>query len=382
MNTGVLADWGELVPVDAVLVLDVSRSMRHADPYRVSRDAMNLFIEMLTEGRDRVGIVAYAGRVESSFELTGTEEREMLRDYINNLDYASWTDHGVGLTEAVRILGYEPDRQGVIIFLTDGNMNVSPSSDRSNEQSQNEVYAAIYAARQMGVPIHTIGLNFDGNLAVEYINHIAYATGGLAFETANAEDIPEIIAAFFYRMIRAPWVEIEYEEEIVEVEEIIEIIEIVEIPPIEIPAEYDPANSNVWLLVGIVAAVIIGAFSAWKIFRPKRVFTGTLTVDVCDGESGKILFSKQHNLIEFGSRANLLRLAGGEVSLAFAKVILVPSPTAPSHLPQLLIKCKNPHVLFMKDFLEQDAARGLIINVGTEISARHETEEVRIRYSL
>jgi Mg-chelatase subunit ChlD len=62
----------ELLPIDAVLVLDVSRSMATADPDRISRDAMHLFIEKLSEERDRVGIVAYAGNVERSIELQDT----------------------------------------------------------------------------------------------------------------------------------------------------------------------------------------------------------------------------------------------------------------------------------------------------------------------
>jgi len=122
-----------LVPIDAVLVLDVSRSMQTADPENISRDAMNLFLEKLTENRDRAGVVAYAGKVENSLELHKIENRETIKNFINDLEYASWTDHGLGLTEAISIMDFDKTRQGIIVFLTDGNMNVSPSATRTNE---------------------------------------------------------------------------------------------------------------------------------------------------------------------------------------------------------------------------------------------------------
>ncbi|MCL2216175.1 MAG: VWA domain-containing protein, partial [Defluviitaleaceae bacterium] len=180
-----------LVPIDAVLVLDVSRSMRTADPQRISRDAMNLFIEMLSEGRDRVGVVAYAGQVERSRAMTtirGQDCRDSFGSFINELNYASWTDHGLGLMEAVRIMydghsGYDKSRQPAIILLTDGNLNVNPASPRSNAIAQQDVETAISIAQEMGSPIYTIGLNFDGRLDIAYISKIAEATGGLVFET-------------------------------------------------------------------------------------------------------------------------------------------------------------------------------------------------------
>ncbi|MCL1877247.1 MAG: VWA domain-containing protein, partial [Defluviitaleaceae bacterium] len=219
----------DLIPIDAVLVLDVSRSMRTADPDRVSRDAMNLFIRMLTEERDRVGVVAYAGNVERSLgihEINSPDDREFLREFIDGLEYASWTDHGVGLREAIEILSASENelhesvdtinttdateaRQGIIIFLTDGNMNVSPHIERTNELAQDDVNYAIYAARARNIPIHAIGLNFDGNLDMVAVETVARETGGLAFETADAADIYAIVRAFFNAMIAAPQIETE-----------------------------------------------------------------------------------------------------------------------------------------------------------------------------
>jgi hypothetical protein len=257
-------------------------------------------------------------------------------------------------------------------------MNTNPWGSRTNEESQQEVYAAAEAARQMGVPIHTIGLNFDGNLAVEYINNIsAY---GLSFETSNAEDIPGIIAAFFYQMIAAPQPEEEPEEP--EPAEIIEEPEEIKEPPpvddIEKPAPpqetYYPRGRN-YLVTVLIAALFLGLniFLIAKAFSPKRVFTGKLIIDI-DGHS------QTKNLIEYGNRTNLFDLSGGKVDTGFSAAVLVPCPTAPSHLPQLLLKCKKAGIVFTKDFLEQNAAKGIVINVGTEISAKSDLQEILIRF--
>ncbi|MCL2197963.1 MAG: VWA domain-containing protein [Defluviitaleaceae bacterium] len=357
----------ELIPIDAVLVLDVSRSMRTADPQRTSRDAMNLFIEKLEENRDRVGVIAYAGNVEAYIELSEIN-REQKKNFINGLPYASWTDHGVGLTKAVEMLLSQADqaRQGIIIFLTDGNMNVNPASTRTNETAQQEVYAAKQAAYENNIPIHTIGLNFDGNLALEYINRIAQATNGLSFETANAADIPQIIEAFFHEMIAAP-------QAIAEENPIPHIY--VQKPQIQIlPTDKNAHFERSTNIPAIGTAVILAILTVILIktlTTPKRVFTGKIILD-----------KTTKNLIEYGNRVTLAKLLGVNTATPFSSVILAPSPTAPSHLPQLLIKCKNPRVKFTKGFIEQDLLKGVSISLGTEAVIETDVEQIRFKYSV
>jgi len=368
----------EMLPIDAVLVLDVSRSMRTADPDRVSRDAMNLFVDMLAENRDRVGVVAYAGEIEAVYPLTrlySQQERAALQGFINALEYASWTDHGFGLLEAVEMLEdiqENENRQGIVIFFTDGNLNVSPHGTRTNEDAQADVYAAINRAAQMNVPIHTIGLNFDGNLHPQ--DFIAYATNGLAFETANAEDIPEIINAFFDELTAAVQILEVYEEpEAATYEAIAEEYE---------PPQYEPPASETadWrsnrAIAGVAAVLVLTAFLLVRNNRRKRVFTGSLMLETPDGRSRKI------DLIGYGRRVSLgsLLRVGENTHPAFDAVIFTPSPTAPSHLPQLQITCKNPLVKFTKNFIPQEIKRGISIPPGTEVAISAGEMQIRVKY--
>jgi len=380
-----------LIPIDAVLVLDVSNSMRTADPNRISRDAMNMFIDMLEDDRDRVGLVSYAGLVEYSRPLVvinGTEDRVSLTNSIYNMYYASWTDHGIGLLEAVHIMvdDFEYDRQQVIIFFTDGNLNVNPWGERTAQNAKDDIALALETAQQYGFPVYTIGLNFDGALDRASIDEMADATGGIAFETANAEDLPQIMAAIFAMM--QPSILLVAEEDLQAITEIEKTLVAEEIPVQ--PEIYEPEiftyeeilnedypPNRIWLFFAIIG-IAAGMIAYVKIRNPKRVFTGKMLLEVGNGHTHKPLLTR--NLIEYGRRTTLQRLIGEEVDSALAMVTIIPHPQAPSHLPQLLIKCKHPQVKFFKDFIAQDTAIGL--SLGAEVMVSFEGIQVRLRYEI
>jgi len=375
----------ELIPIDVVLVLDVSRSMITADPDRIANKAMNMFIDMLEDGRDKVGIVAYAGHITYSRGLTllCEEETPRLQNSITNLEYASWTDHPLGLLEAICILYEETfeERQQMIIFLTDGNLNVNPWGTRTTAEAEYDSALAVSLAQERDIPIYSIGLNFDGQLDRRYTEIVAYETGGLAFETSNAEDLPDIINAIFaVMMTKIQYVEEPEEDEKEEPLEEPELILAIEEPPY-IPYEPLEKSRRIWLFA--VAIIVAAALLLLAIFRkPRRVFTGRLAIEVIEKNNRYAQPLQYKNLIEYGRYTTLQRLIGNEIDAVFDKVEIIPSPTAPSYLPQLLITCKNSRISFTQNFMEQDAAKGIAISPGTEVTATLDAGEmhVRLRY--
>ena len=386
----------DLIPIDAVLILDVSLSMRTADPNRISRTAMNMFIDML-EDHHRVGIVAYAGRVERSLPLIPVyENRENLHEFINSLEYASWTDHGLGLMEAVQILYYgtEPGRQTIIIFFTDGNLNVNTNTERSNEIAQSDVDLAISIAQQQNYPIFSIGLNFDGSLDLPYIQRISDETGGLTFITENATQLPDIMFTIFNEMLALPPplpapspIEIEIKTESEVEPEIIPTIDIIDTElsqnETEITemrtTEQDSNNNIIWLIGGAIVLVVVLLYIWLRFKKPRRVFTGRLVLEVIDNVNNQTTEPQYRNLIEYGKSATLQKLLGGKSTL-LETVELIPSPDAPSHMPQLLVKSKNPQLTFTKDFLEFDATKGISIGLGAEMTIVYEDKKILLRY--
>jgi len=345
-----------------------------ADPNRIANQAMNMFIEMLEKGRDRVGVVAYAGTITVSRELSILCEEEInyLHNLITNLEYASWTDHPLGLLEAIHILneGTTEGRQPIIIFLTDGNLNPS-GVYRTIADAEYDKMQVISLAQIYEIPIHTIGLNYDSRLDHRYIDIVAAQTGGISFETTTAEELPDILREIFSLMVYM-YALPEYPTK-AESEPTQPALAEAEYTPIEILEEIQ--RRRPWMYV-IISAILLAFMLFALIKRTKRVFTGRLEITL------KPYPIQRYNLIEYGHYVTLQTLIKKEISPVLSKIIITPSLHAPSHLPQLLIKCKNPTVKFTKDFIEQDATKGLTINANTEISILVEDEQIHIKYLI
>ncbi|MFD1988415.1 VWA domain-containing protein [Paenibacillus nicotianae] len=189
-------------PIDAVLVLDASNSMKSSDPQQLGSEAMKLFIDMLPSQGDRVGVVSYTDRIEREKALTAiqsADDKTQLKSFIDGLTRGAYTDISVGMKEAVTILqdnaqqGHEP----MIVLFADGNNQLNSNSGRSNSQADADLNTAVEQAKKDGYPVYTIGLNADGKLNQEALKKIADDTGGKSFVTTSAEELPEILSEIF-----------------------------------------------------------------------------------------------------------------------------------------------------------------------------------------
>ncbi len=193
---------GEASQIDAVLVLDVSNSMKTSDSAKIGNEAMKMFIDMLSAAGDRVGIVAYTDRIEREkalLEIKSQTDKDNLKSFIDQLNRGAYTDISIGVTEAVQILndgagaGHEP----MIIVLADGNNDFNDSSGRTQTDSDADMDKAIQSANEQGIPIYTIGLNADGKLNKEALAAVSDKTGGKSFSTNTADDLPQILSEIF-----------------------------------------------------------------------------------------------------------------------------------------------------------------------------------------
>uniref|UniRef100_UPI0005653196 vWA domain-containing protein n=1 Tax=Paenibacillus zanthoxyli TaxID=369399 RepID=UPI0005653196 len=93
--------------IDAVLVLDVSNSMKTSDKNNIAGEAMKMFIDMLSARGDKVGVVAYTDKVQREkalLTINSPSDKQDLKDFIVGLDRGSYTDIAVGVDEAVKVL--------------------------------------------------------------------------------------------------------------------------------------------------------------------------------------------------------------------------------------------------------------------------------------
>ncbi|WP_128659597.1 vWA domain-containing protein, partial [Paenibacillus sp. 598K] len=193
---------GASAKLDAVLLLDVSKSMNSSDPNNIGAEAMKMFIDMLSAQGDKVGVVAYTDRIEREKALLSIQsqaDKETLKTFIDQLGRGTYTDTSVGLTAALQQLrdAADPNHEPLIILFTDGNNDYDPKTGRTAADSDQEKAAALQQAQAEGIPVYTIGLNANGSLNSDVLAGISDQTGGKSFATNTADDLPRILSEIF-----------------------------------------------------------------------------------------------------------------------------------------------------------------------------------------
>ncbi|OLS33936.1 VWA domain-containing protein [Bacillus sp. MRMR6] len=188
--------------IEAMLVVDVSKSMLTSDPYLISNEAMKMFVDMASINGDKIGVIAYADEVirESALVKIGSEQdKSNLKSFIDSLAKFPNTDISVGVKEAVKQLdmGHEEVYSPLIVLLADGNNDLNKAKGKTSKEADDDLTEAVAAAKEKGYPIYTIGLNADGKLNKKVLQNIAEGTNGVFFETSTADDLPVIISEIF-----------------------------------------------------------------------------------------------------------------------------------------------------------------------------------------
>ncbi|MCL2577102.1 MAG: VWA domain-containing protein [Defluviitaleaceae bacterium] len=194
--------------LDVIIVIDNSGSMRQADPDMLALTAANLFIDMNAGSDSRIGYVMYTQAIVGRRDLT--ELVSFRRDIKNEIsatrwDPRGWTDIALGIETALEMFANESDRSRMpmIILLSDGNTelevpaHINPRPIRTTAESNAALEVAITDAANMGIPIYTIGFNFDGELDMPTMDRIAATTGGIMRETNVASNLPAIMGEIY-----------------------------------------------------------------------------------------------------------------------------------------------------------------------------------------
>jgi len=202
-STARAADTDE--KLDAVLAIDVSNSMAESDRGKVANEAMKMFIDMTSVAGDKIGILAYTDQIvreKALLAVKNAQDKQDLKDFVDQLSRGAYTDIAVGVKESVKILeadmtsGHRP----MIVLLADGNNSLNKG--RTEEESDKELSAAVQEARQKGIHIYTIGLNADGKLNKAVLDRISSETGGKTFVTDTAATLPKILSEIFASELR------------------------------------------------------------------------------------------------------------------------------------------------------------------------------------
>lgn len=192
---------------DVIFAIDGSGSMKKSDALKLRLTAGRLFTEMTYSNTSRAGFVQFTNIIMDSQGLTdlSTEDsKASFRDRLSGLQDSvkgSWdTDISLGLTQALNLLkegdSFNGDRNPMIILLSDGNTDL-PNGPRTVEESNAELTGTLSEAASLGVPVYSIGLNYDGKLDVDYMQNIANQTGGAFYNITTATDFNKYMTDIF-----------------------------------------------------------------------------------------------------------------------------------------------------------------------------------------
>lgn len=182
-------DNAKLPPSNLVFLLDVSGSMDSPNKLPLVKTSLKMLVDQLRPV-DHVAMVVYAGAAGLVLPSTPGDQKQKIKDAIDQLDAGGSTAGGEGIKLAYSIARQNFKKQGNnrIIMATDGDFNVGLSSDKDME-------ALIEEERQSGVSISILGFGMGnykdskmelladkghGNYA--YIDNITEATRSMVTE--------------------------------------------------------------------------------------------------------------------------------------------------------------------------------------------------------
>ena len=182
----------ESVATTVVLVVDRSRSMLEEDRIGALKQAVRTFLGVMPEG-SRVAVVAFSDEIELICPFT-TDRVEVQRA-VDALRPDGGTRYYDAVVEALGLIADEPGRRAVLA-LTDGEDTFSQTADLD---------AAVLAARRSGLPVHTLGLGSEDEIASNDLRRLAAETRGQYFPARDAAQLAAIyeeIAARLGQMYR------------------------------------------------------------------------------------------------------------------------------------------------------------------------------------
>jgi VWFA-related protein len=198
--TSVESQVNAAAPVSAVMVIDISGSMR-GTPIKEAMRAANALLDQLAPA-DRASIIAFADEVQSldpavleeGKELGFTTDKNAIRNVVNFLDTEIGWDTPLydAIYKGVKMAAAEPVGKRAVVVMTDGR------DERDNAQgvavkdtgSLSTPDDPINEANRHAIPIFSVGLvGLGGKIDTRYLMRLAERTGGIYQEAPQPEEL-------------------------------------------------------------------------------------------------------------------------------------------------------------------------------------------------
>lgn len=166
----------EAVRTTVVLVVDHSRSMEAEDRIGALKESVRTFLGVMPEG-SRVAVVAFSDEIRVICPFTSEVIR--VQAAVDALQPMGGTRYYDAVVEAIELISGESGRRAVL-SMTDGEDTFSQSAD---------LESAIGAARRVGLPVYTLGLGTEDEIASDDLRRLASETRGQYFPARDASQL-------------------------------------------------------------------------------------------------------------------------------------------------------------------------------------------------
>ncbi|MCE5332894.1 MAG: von Willebrand factor type A domain-containing protein [Bacteroidales bacterium] len=173
-----------------VFLIDVSGSMQGANRLELVKASLKLLTNNLRE-KDRVSIVVYAGAAGEILPSTPGNDRQKIKEAIDNLSAGGSTAGGAGIRLAYKIAekNFIKNGNNRIILCTDGDFNVGISSNA-------ELESLIESKRKTGVYLTVLGYGM-GNYKDNKLQTLAEKGNGNHAYIDNIQEANKVLVSEF-----------------------------------------------------------------------------------------------------------------------------------------------------------------------------------------
>ncbi len=166
-------------PTTVVLVVDKSKSMEDENRIDGLKQAVGVFLAGVPKG-SRVAVIAFGSDVDLIAPFG--DDYQAIRTAVDALKPEGATRYYDAVTRALEMLSHEKGRRAVLA-LTDGEDTFS--RDATLDSSAN-------LAIKLGLPVHTLGLGGDDEIASVDLKELARRTRGTYYPAKRVEDLKSI----------------------------------------------------------------------------------------------------------------------------------------------------------------------------------------------
>ncbi len=186
-------------PVDAILILDSSRSMQRNDPARLRDQGSRLFLQFL-EPDDRFSLIEFGEQASVLQPLTylKNSQPDEIRTILEGIqNEGNFTDFLFPLEQALEIFKYEkrPGAEKVIILLSDGHMDPDPRVGTKQKRTKKLVEEVVPELTKQNIKLYSLALSEEADKIA--LRAMAEETGGLSWYAKEVNEIHRIFSDLF-----------------------------------------------------------------------------------------------------------------------------------------------------------------------------------------